>query len=62
MKTFTNELGNQITIEVVEKVINGVDGILICIEGPTSQTEFHVTRAEAKVLLEHLTGLFSPGG
>ncbi|HEY0011202.1 MAG TPA: hypothetical protein VGB97_04860 [Candidatus Paceibacterota bacterium] len=57
MKTFTNELGNKIIIETVEKVINGIDGILICIEGPASKTEIHVTRMEAKVLLDQLNSV-----
>lgn len=55
MKTFPNELGNEITIQVVEKVINGVDGVQISIAGPTSDTEVHITRLEAKVLLEQLS-------
>lgn len=54
MKTFANELGNQISVEVVKKMIDGVNGILICIEGPTSRTEVHVTQLEARVLLERL--------
>jgi hypothetical protein len=53
-KTFTNELGNKISIEVLERVTNGVDGILIYIEGPTSNTEVHITRQEAQVLLKAL--------
>ena len=57
MKSFTNEIGNKISIEVTEQVINGVDGILIAIEGPTSQTEVHVTRMEAKILVEQLNDL-----
>lgn len=57
MKRFTNELGNEITMDTAEKVINGIDGVLIDIEGPTSKTEVHITRMEAKVLLEQLEGL-----
>ena len=55
MTTFPNELGNQITVQVAEKVINGVDGVSISIVGPTSDTEVHITRLEAKVLLEQLS-------
>ncbi len=57
MKSFINEVGNKISVEVTEQVINGVDGILIAIEGPTSQTEIHITRMEAKILLEQLGDL-----
>ncbi|HEX8591509.1 MAG TPA: hypothetical protein VF696_02045 [Candidatus Paceibacterota bacterium] len=61
MKTFTNELGNQITVEVVEMVINGVDGVLVRMEGPGSRTEMHITRVEARVLLEQMGACLSVG-
>ena len=57
MKTFINELGNQITVDVVEKEIDGVGGVMITIEGPTSTSENHVTTAEAKELSEQLVKL-----
>lgn len=57
MKDFINELGNQIPIEATEKVINGVDGIFITIEGPNSKTEMHITRREAGVLTDLLNEL-----
>jgi hypothetical protein len=53
-KIFSNELGNTITVQVQEQVINGIDGVFITIEGPTSKTDLHITRAEAKVLFEQL--------
>ena len=61
MKTFTNELGNQVTVDVAEKVINGVDGILIRMEGPTSRTENEITRMEAKVLFDQLKEVLRQG-
>ncbi len=51
---FTNELGNSIEVEVSKKEIEGVDGVLIYISGPTSLTENHVTRKEAEVIYEQL--------
>lgn len=51
---FKNELGNDIFISVEEKDIAGVPGIFISMEGPDSKTENHITRAEAKVLLQKL--------
>lgn len=62
---FTNELGNTITLSVVEKPIDGVQfstkrhmkhlpGVLISMEGPTSLSENHITRMEAEVLFEQL--------
>lgn len=53
-KVFTNELGNQIKIDVSEKEIEGVGGIFIEIEGPTSSTELHITKEEARVLYDEL--------
>ena len=55
MKTFSNELGNQITIDVSEKEISGVGGVSLSLVGPTSDTEIHITRLEAEVLLEQLS-------
>lgn len=57
-RTFKNELGNSITIQINELVTNGVDGVLISIEGPSSRIDAHITRFEAKVLLEQLQTLF----
>jgi hypothetical protein len=53
-ETFVNELGNTIMVEVTEKEIEGVDGVLIHIEGPTSETDNHVTRMEAEKIFDHL--------
>ncbi len=58
VRTFKNELGNTITVQAAEKAISGVDGILFSIEGPTSKTELHVTREEAKALIEELARFF----
>lgn len=57
-RNFKNELGNNITIEVSEQVLNGVEGVLVAIEGPTSRTDVHITRQEARVLLEQIQFLF----
>ncbi len=57
MKTFPNELGNEIKIVVTKKEINGVRGVLIYIEGTTSTLENHITFLEAKELLYQLNGL-----
>lgn len=51
---FTNELGNEIEVSVTEKEIDGVDGVLIFIAGPTSDTENHVTRMEAEIIYREL--------
>ncbi|OGG60013.1 hypothetical protein A3C89_03865 [Candidatus Kaiserbacteria bacterium RIFCSPHIGHO2_02_FULL_50_50] len=56
-KNFTNELGNAITVEVSAKEIEGVPGVLLYIEGPTSLTENHITRKEAEVIYEALGNL-----
>jgi len=51
---FINELGNTIKLHVSKKDIEGVDGVLMHIEGPTSDTDVHITRKEAEVLYEEL--------
>lgn len=51
---FTNECGNTISIRVAEKEISSVEGILIEMAGPTSDTELHITKLEAKILYEEL--------
>ena len=56
-KKFINELGNEIVVSVKDKSIEGVDGILISISGPTSSTEVHVTKEEAKVILQELSSV-----
>jgi hypothetical protein len=53
-KEFINELGNKIKVKVSEKEIDGVGGILIYISGPNSETENHVTKMEAEIILEGL--------
>ncbi len=58
-KTFTNELGNTITVQVFEKEIEGVPGILLAIAGPTSDTEIHITRLESRVVYEELGRVLS---
>ena len=54
IRTFQNELKNAVTVQVQDQVINGVDGVLISIEGPSSKMDMHVTRFEAKIILEQL--------
>lgn len=49
-KVFINELGNEITLSVTKKEIDGVDGVLIYIKGPHSDTENHITQKEAEEL------------
>ncbi len=51
---FINELGNTIKIELTEKEIENVEGIFFSIEGPTSVTEVHITKEEARVLKNKL--------
>lgn len=53
-ETFINELGNTIIVDVTNLPIDGVEGINIHIEGPTSETDNHVTRMEAEKILSHL--------
>ncbi len=55
IKTFKNELDNNIMVQVRDQVINGIEGVLISIEGPKSKMDMHVTRLEAKILLEQLS-------
>lgn len=54
-KSFLNELGNSIEISITEKDIEGIEGVVISIEGPNSQIENHVTKLEAEKLLEVLS-------
>lgn len=51
---FINELGNTIKIESIKKEIENVEGIFFSIEGPTSTTEVHITKEEARVLKNKL--------
>lgn len=53
-KVFVNELGNEITLSISEKDIDGVEGVLIEITGPTSDTEIHITKSEARTFFEEL--------
>jgi hypothetical protein len=53
-KKFINELGNQITVQVEESSISGVNGVTISIIGPTSEVENHITLVEARVVHEQL--------
>lgn len=53
-KDFTNELGNEIHLELSEEEIGGINGIKLFIAGPTSDTELHVTRIEAEVIHHEL--------
>lgn len=53
-KTFVNELGNEIKLSVSEKEVDNVSGVLVSIAGPSSDTEVHITKEEAKVLLREL--------
>ncbi len=53
-KEFTNELGNEITVSIHAKVIDDVDGVMISIIGPTSETTNHITRLEADKLYKTL--------
>jgi len=57
-KTFTNELGNIITIQTSEKDIEGVPGVLFSIAGPASDTDIHITRLEGEVLYDQLKLFF----
>ena len=57
-KTFHNELNNKITVKITEKDIDGVAGVIIYISGPTSETENHITRMEAKEIYVQLKDLF----
>lgn len=51
---FTNELGNEILVHVSEKETHGAPGVSIFIEGPTSDTENHVTLLEAEAIYKCL--------
>lgn len=51
---FKNELGNNITLAVYPKPTDGVDGVMIFIQGPTSDTENHITWVEAERLYAQL--------
>lgn len=55
--TFINELGNEIIISVSSKEIEGVEGVLLSIEGPTSISENHITKKEAENLYQCLGGI-----
>ena len=53
-RRFTNELGNEITVQVKEMPMQKVPSVLIYIAGPDSETESIVTRQEAVEILEGL--------
>jgi hypothetical protein len=53
-QSFINELGNEILVDVTDLPIDGVDGVNIHIEGPTSETDNHTTRMEAKVIFRQM--------
>ena len=59
-RRFTNELGNQIVLQVSDEIRQNVKGIRIYIEGPDSDTENFVTRQEAVELLEGLSKIMKP--
>ena len=52
--TFHNELKNEIKVAVYEEPIDGVKGVMIFIQGPTSDTENHITRMEAEEIYKQL--------
>lgn len=51
---FKNELGNHITLAVYDLPTDGVDGVMIFIRGPKSDTENHITKMEAERLYQQL--------
>lgn len=51
---FKNELGNDITLAVYPLPTDGVEGVMIFIRGPKSDTENHITLEEAHRLHEQL--------
>jgi hypothetical protein len=51
---FVNELDHDISIEIEDKPIEGVDGVNIVITGPDSESENHITHKEAEMLLREL--------
>ena len=57
-ETFRNELGNKITVNVYKKDIDAVDGIMIKISGPHSETEDHITYQEAEKIYLQLKKIF----
>lgn len=60
--TFTNELGNTITVEVDAATVSGVQGVRISIVGPGSQTESFITMQEAQVLHQELGRVLADPG
>lgn len=55
-RRFQNELGNDITLQVKDASMQKVPSVSIYIEGPDSDTEMIITKAEA---LEVLEGLYT---
>lgn len=51
---FENELDNEISISIESKDINDIDGVIISIIGPKSETTNHITKLEAKKLYQLL--------
>jgi hypothetical protein len=51
---FKNELGNEITLAVYPKPTDGVEGVMIFIRGPSSDTENHITKIEAERMYAQL--------
>lgn len=52
--TFTNELGNKIELAVYSLPTDGIEGVMIFLRGPTSDTENHITKMEAEKMYEQL--------
>jgi hypothetical protein len=53
-RRFKNELGNDITLQVKDDSLKKVPSVSIYIEGPDSDMEMIVTKAEALEVLEGL--------
>lgn len=53
-RRFQNELGNDIVVQVKDDAMQKVPAVSIYIEGPNSDSEMIITKAEALEVLEGL--------
>lgn len=54
IRHFRNENGEDVTIDVHEEDVNGVESICMSITGPESETEWELTKGEANELYRML--------
>lgn len=54
IRHFRNEAGEDVTIDIYEKEVGGIENVSISITRPESEDELELTKGEAQALLETL--------